>query len=74
MSTVITEEDDRKFIHEANNHLFILKGGAGILRRKLSKELGDENELLERIDKLEKAIDSLTEMFKNRRALYVKEE
>ena len=71
MANLISEEEDRKFIHEANNHLFIIKGTSGILRRKLTRELGEGNELLQRLDKIETAVDTMTEMFKNRRQLYI---
>lgn len=74
MANIITEEEDRKFIHAANNHLFIMKGTAGILRRKVSKELGENEDILARIDKIESAVDKLTEMFKERRSLYVPDE
>ena len=68
-----SEEEDRKFIHEANNHLFIIKGTAGILKRKVQKPDTSTQDILDRLDKIEAAVDSMTEMFKTRRSRYIKE-
>lgn len=71
MKNIITEEEDRKFIHAANNHLFIMKGTISIIKRKLSKQIEDPQEYIERLDKIEAAVDKLTEMFVERRSIYV---
>ena len=73
MANIITEEEDRKFMHAANNHLFVVKGTISILKRKLSKSVDNPEEYIERLDKMESAVDQLTQMFKDRRALYVPE-
>ena len=70
MTNIVTEEEDRKFIHEANNHLFIIKGTAGILKRKIAKGETPVEDLVERLDKIEAAVDLMTEMFQERRARY----
>ena len=68
---MVTEEEDRKFIHEANNHLFIIKGTAGILKRKIAKGETPSSELVDRLDKIEAAVDLMTDMFQKRRSVYV---
>jgi gamma-glutamylcysteine synthetase len=58
---------EREFLHDIANQLVVIQGMGAIVLKKLSQEEGLDAKVLERLEKVVKAADSMATKMKDRR-------
>lgn len=61
--------DERKFLHDVSNHIVVAHGMATFVLKTLKDNPGVDARELDRLDKSIQAINKITELLKERRAI-----